>query len=586
MTISTARRRLGLAITASSFAIAEFILSLAGYRISPLDLLPQPAHDDIRAVYLSGTRFTRFDPDLLWRLDDALDARIDKEGFCGTPPGPHREPEAKLLVFLGDSSSCGPPAAHWTVQLQTLLDLNAGEGPRHQVVDAGVWGYSSFQGVRRFEQILSYRPEFVFFAFGVGDAQEARLSDGAYAARLRSLNWLSLSRVAAVAGRSFGLLQIPAAVATNAVRRVSHEDYRRHVREFVAHARRAHVIPVLVVPDDADEAVAPYAAILREIVEVDGVLGLDPARRGLQPGMQEASDRAVRTAASAIELLRTLGVVATDRVFEAVVEPGRLEDHRAELGRGFWGRETWKDGQTGRWTGETASVSLERGANEGGLALEATFLHPENQTRLRIEVNGVTLGVLESPNGRVHRTLNVRSLLGRHLAVQLIAERPFVPGKGDARKLGVFLHRLALVPNPEEADLLLAGSPSVAPELGSGWWPPEQWGDGQQGRWTQETATLRIARRPSDSRLILDLSGGHPEGHASVRVDINGVPVKRLEVHNTAATYSIDLHGVSGSSLDVRLVAERPFVPNLVKRESRDERRLGIFVRAVRLAAG
>ena len=104
MTISTARRRLGLAITASSFAIAEFILSLAGYRISPLDLLPQPAHDDVRAVYLSGTRFTRFDPDLLWRLDDALDARIDKEGFCGTPPGPHREPEAKLLVFLGDSS--------------------------------------------------------------------------------------------------------------------------------------------------------------------------------------------------------------------------------------------------------------------------------------------------------------------------------------------------------------------------------------------------------------------------------------------------------------------------------------------------
>ena len=57
------RRPLFLAaIVLAALASGEIVLRLAGYRFSPLSALPEPAADDVRAVYVSGQAFTRFDP--------------------------------------------------------------------------------------------------------------------------------------------------------------------------------------------------------------------------------------------------------------------------------------------------------------------------------------------------------------------------------------------------------------------------------------------------------------------------------------------------------------------------------------------
>jgi hypothetical protein len=238
----------------------------------------------------------------------------------------------------------------------------------------------------------------------------------------------------------------------------------------------------------------------------------------------------------------------------------------------------------GRWTQAEATIALERRANEGGLEVEARLFHPEHRNRLRVEVGDATVGVLEGGDGAVRRTLDVRRQAGRYVAVRLVAERPFVAGRGDTRTLGVFLQRLALVPTPFASELLLADLADDALELGQGWWEPEEWGGSQRGRWTREAAEVRLGRHRAENRLLLDLVGGHPEGPASLRVEANGAFVQLLRVENVPATYVVDVSEVEGFQLAVRLVCERPFVPSLALQPSRDPRRLGVFVRAIRLA--
>ena len=578
------------AILLAVVAASEVVLRLAGYRFSPLSALPEPAAEDVRAVYASGEAFTRFDATLMWTLDPARAAGVNSQGFCGDAVPVSRDPQVKLLFFLGDSSGCGPmQSPHWTAQLQALLDLNAGDGPRHQIVDAGVWGYSSFQGMRRFEQLLDYRPDIAFFAFGAGDAQAVRLGDAEYADRLRNLDWLDLSRLATAFAQGFGLARAAGASRAGLVLRVPPDAYRSTLREFITRSRRNNVTPVLVSPLDVDDdaALTAYADVVRDVSAAEGVASIDLARRphsGPELPTQTSRGSAFQMALAAFDTVRDMGLVATARHFDSVVEPGRIDDHRAELGGGLWSREAWEGGETGRWTQAEATIALERRGNEGGLDVEARFLHPDGRSRLRVQVDDATVGVLEGGNGLVQRTLDVRGQTSRYLAVRLVADRPFVAGQGDTRTLGVFLHRLALVPTPYASSLELAEVPANAIELGSGWWQPEEWGQGQRGRWTHETADVRLGRHRAESHMLLDLAGGHPDGHAGVRVEVNGALIKLLRVENAPATYVVDVTEVDGMELAVRRISERPFVPRLVLRPSTDARRLGVFVRAIRLA--
>ena len=52
-------------------------------------------------------------------------------------------------------------------------DLGPGPG-RFRVANAGVYGYSSFQGLRRFHELLRYHPDVVTWSFGANDAQTLR----------------------------------------------------------------------------------------------------------------------------------------------------------------------------------------------------------------------------------------------------------------------------------------------------------------------------------------------------------------------------------------------------------------------------
>jgi hypothetical protein len=133
------------------------------------------------------------------------------------------------------------------------------------------------------------------------------------------------------------------------------------------------------------------------------------------------------------------------------VELGVVADDRPELGPGWWLRESWPDGRRGRWTKGAAVLFLERGGDEGALLIDVSCLHPSGLTAAEVRVNGTPVYRFTTRNGRLRRVLDVGHVHGRRLTVRLAVERPFVPRRSDAasadeRLLGLFVHRVALLP--------------------------------------------------------------------------------------------------------------------------------------------
>ncbi len=121
---------------------------------------------------LSITNVFAFDPDLFWRLLPGLDVdalpwadRTTPSGYRGVDD-PTVSPGVPRIVALGDSCTYGfgvPHDAAWPAQLQ------AGGG--FDVVNAGVPGYSTYQGGLRWAEIAARTaPDVLVVEFGINDA--------------------------------------------------------------------------------------------------------------------------------------------------------------------------------------------------------------------------------------------------------------------------------------------------------------------------------------------------------------------------------------------------------------------------------
>jgi lysophospholipase L1-like esterase len=79
------------------------------------------------------------------------------------------------VIVYGDSNTDGPSAGSWPELLgETLREDGRPGGPTIEILNAGVAGYSSYQGALRLEaQITQYTPDLVLAAFGWNDAADA-----------------------------------------------------------------------------------------------------------------------------------------------------------------------------------------------------------------------------------------------------------------------------------------------------------------------------------------------------------------------------------------------------------------------------
>ncbi|MGQ0735652.1 MAG: SGNH/GDSL hydrolase family protein [Acidobacteriota bacterium] len=233
-----------VALTAS-----EFLLRASGYRYSPVQIGDRAA-GDWRDEHAFQDRHLIYDPKLIWRPLSGQFSPFNPQGFRGAPIDPDKRPEEFRIFALGDSNTFGwdvDEGANWPTQLQRL---SSAARPGVEVINAGVWGYSSFQGVRRFHEILAFNPDLVLVSFGANDAHRVRVPDAAYVARHDRLERLTR------ATRQLRLAQLTVAAWDRAgsaiggdgplVPRVSVEDYVAHLREITSSARARHITVVLM----------------------------------------------------------------------------------------------------------------------------------------------------------------------------------------------------------------------------------------------------------------------------------------------------------------------------------------------------
>ncbi|MCM8782953.1 MAG: hypothetical protein NC909_00945 [Candidatus Omnitrophica bacterium] len=130
--------------------ITEIYLRIKGYRYLPLEIKILNKDDYRYSFGLNNTYFT-YDPYLIWRPKKNV-LFFNSQGYKGKDLSLQKD-DIRIFVF-GDSNVLGFPKIDdfsWPEYLQELL------GKQFTVINAGVWRYTTFQGLRYFKD------HFVFY---------------------------------------------------------------------------------------------------------------------------------------------------------------------------------------------------------------------------------------------------------------------------------------------------------------------------------------------------------------------------------------------------------------------------------------
>jgi lysophospholipase L1-like esterase len=139
----------------------------------PLQTVWRPGHDDWRLALITGDENREPDPVLLWR--PVARKPFTSQRFKGPLAQVPKPPDVVRVMCYGDSLTDGPPKGGWPTQLHRLLAQHPpAPGLRYEVLNAGVAGYSSHQGVLRFlQEVDHFDPDLLLVSFGWNDAADA-----------------------------------------------------------------------------------------------------------------------------------------------------------------------------------------------------------------------------------------------------------------------------------------------------------------------------------------------------------------------------------------------------------------------------
>jgi lysophospholipase L1-like esterase len=247
------RRSFRLAIVVGSVilaaAVVEIALRAAGYQYSPLKI-GAGVSSDWREEHAFRDRHLVYDPVLIWRPRASQFSPFNPDGFRG-PPIEHAKRAGTRRVFaLGDSNTFGwavDDGANWPSQLQALF---TGDGQAVEVINAGVWGYTSFQGLRRFNELIPFNPDVVLVSFGANDAHPVRVPDAQYVARHDRIEQLTRatrrSRLAQLLVDVWDKAVVTTGASGALVPRVGVDEYAANLRAMIRTGRDHGIRVVLL----------------------------------------------------------------------------------------------------------------------------------------------------------------------------------------------------------------------------------------------------------------------------------------------------------------------------------------------------
>jgi lysophospholipase L1-like esterase len=239
-----------------ALVLGEQFLRLAGYQYRPVSI-DVGNTEDARYYHLFGSDQFVYDPDLIWKPRPGADV-FNAEGFRGPLMGRAKDPGRLRIITIGDSNTlgwAGPEGPNWP---QSLGRLIAERGIEADVVNGGVWGYSSLQGLARLRQALAYDPDLVLVSFGSNDAVQVAVPDrqfgGKSETRRRLEAWFNHYRLGQLAT---AVVNASRKGGTGLESRVGLDEYRGNLRQMIEMAAAQGVQLVfltrpfeLQIPDD------------------------------------------------------------------------------------------------------------------------------------------------------------------------------------------------------------------------------------------------------------------------------------------------------------------------------------------------
>ena len=235
-----------LLVASMGFAllVAERTLRWVGWEYRPMTVQVQD-REDARGFHLFRDESFVYDSRLIWRPRAGMGV-FNSQGLRGPELTRVKPTDEVRIIAIGDSNTlgwAGEEGANWPADLDDRLrEL----GRPATVVNAGVWGYASYQGLVRLEEVLPYEPDIVTISFGSNDGHYVARTDEEFlrgSHRLRRLKrWLTHYRLGQLVAASFQ--RGPAGAELRP--RVSLERYRDNLRAIVKAARTAGVVPVFL----------------------------------------------------------------------------------------------------------------------------------------------------------------------------------------------------------------------------------------------------------------------------------------------------------------------------------------------------
>lgn len=261
----------GLEMVAASAVRARLV-----QRYTPTETVLAQQTEDWRLSHIMSDDYREPDPELLWR--PVARAPYSSQRLRGPEVARHAPAGTVRVLCFGDSNTDGPlEGGAWPEALGALL---AGDTtPPVEVLNAGVTGYSSYQGaVRVRREVPLFRPDVVVVAFGWNDAANAIGGDDAAFATAARLRDVSPTRVALrralfrydavlVAARLVARPPAAAPSGESLAPRVSIDDYTANLRAMTATARASGArLVVLTRPHRESEAALAETAGWRRLV--------------------------------------------------------------------------------------------------------------------------------------------------------------------------------------------------------------------------------------------------------------------------------------------------------------------------------
>ena len=237
-----------------SLILTEIGLRVFKFNYTPLRIEVINNWSEWRYYHAFEDKNFEYDPILIWRPKKGGDFS-NSQGYRGREVTPGQETHSFRIVAIGDSNTLGwsgKNGPNWPAYLEQM------DG-RLTVINGGVYGYSSLQGLRRFEESLAFHPHLAFISFGANDAMRVTMSDAHFLARKVRKNDLDRKLM------EFRLGQLLLAVndkyltsqQESLTPRVSLPEYKQNLQEIVRIGRQNAVTVVLLTRPFTGESPSP-----------------------------------------------------------------------------------------------------------------------------------------------------------------------------------------------------------------------------------------------------------------------------------------------------------------------------------------